>query len=134
MMTLRQMAVAATKTEEQVVFCANAIAIAERPLNQWLDSVDPSDFVYAEGYRIFAYCRSKMYNFWCRETINDSKKQFVIEAKACVRVETAIRWNSDVTDTVYFPLFAFMQGNCVIYCMDDFDAADRDSVQICGDQ
>eukprot|EP01083_Nonionella_stella_P066705 175886_1 len=103
MMTLRQMAVAATKTEEQVVFCANAIAIAERPLNQWLDSVDPSDFVYAEGYRIFAYCRSKMYNFWCRETINDSKKQFVIEAKACVRVETAIRWNSDVTDTVYFP-------------------------------
>eukprot|EP01083_Nonionella_stella_P173316 597551_1 len=44
MMILRHMAVMATKSEEQVILSAKAIAIAEIPQNQWIDFVEPSDF------------------------------------------------------------------------------------------
>eukprot|EP01083_Nonionella_stella_P116075 344642_1 len=99
MMILRHMAVMATKSEEQVILSAKAIAIAEIPQNQWIDFVEPSDFVSAQGYRIFAYCRRKVYNFWCREIIGDISKQSVIGTNVCARIEKAIQWNSDVTDT-----------------------------------
>eukprot|EP01083_Nonionella_stella_P116074 344641_1 len=120
MMILRHMAVMATKSEEQVILSAKAIAIAEIPQNQWIDFVEPSDFVSAQGYRIFAYCRRKVYNFWCREIIGDISKQSVIGTNVCARIEKAIQWNSDVTDTVCL----YLCKGLASFCVNDFDTAE----------